>query len=47
MTGETHYHPHAWLRIPTDAAAEELRTALQKLAGEMMVELHLTDDAAS
>jgi glycine cleavage system regulatory protein len=47
MSGETLFHVHAWLRIPTDAAAEELRTALEKLAGEMMVELHLSDDAES
>jgi glycine cleavage system regulatory protein len=47
MSGETLFHVNAWLRIPTGAAAEELRTTLEKLADEMMVELVLSDDAES
>ncbi len=47
MSGETLFHVNAWLRIPSDTAAEELRTTLEKLADEMMVELSLSEGSES
>jgi glycine cleavage system regulatory protein len=41
MSGETLFHAEAWLRPPHGASADELRTALEKLADELMVELSL------
>lgn len=45
MSGETLFHVNAWLRIPSEPAVEELRTTLEKLADEMMVELVLSGEA--
>ena len=41
MSGETLFHAEAWLRPPRGASADELSTALEKLADELMVELSL------
>jgi glycine cleavage system regulatory protein len=41
MSGEALFHAEAWLRLPRDADPDELRSALEKLANEMMVELSL------
>jgi glycine cleavage system regulatory protein len=41
MSGETLFHVEAWLRLPREGDPDELRTALEKLANEMMVELSL------
>ena len=41
MSGETLFHVEASLRLPRESDPDELRTALEKLANEMMVELSL------
>ena len=41
MSGETLFHASAWLRPPRDGSADELRSALEKLADELMVEVTL------
>jgi glycine cleavage system regulatory protein len=41
MSGETLFHATAWLRPPREGSADELRSALEKLADELMVELSL------
>ena len=41
MSGETLFHVEAWLRLPREGDPDELRSALEKLANEMMVELSL------
>ncbi len=43
MSGETLFHVRAGLRVPSEASPEELRGALEKLAGELMVELTLAE----
>ena len=45
MSGETLFRARARLRLPGNAKLEELRTTLEKLAGELMVDLSL-DEAA-
>jgi glycine cleavage system regulatory protein len=41
MSGETLFHATAWLRPPHEGSADELRSALEKLADELMVEISL------
>jgi glycine cleavage system regulatory protein len=41
MSGETLFHASAWLRPPREGSADELRSALEKLADELMVEISL------
>jgi glycine cleavage system regulatory protein len=41
MSGEALFHVEAWLRLPREGDADDLRAALEKLANEMMVELSL------
>jgi hypothetical protein len=40
MSGETLFHAAAWLRLPATGDPDELRNTLEKLADELMVELH-------
>jgi glycine cleavage system regulatory protein len=47
MSGETLFHASAWLRPPRDGSADELRSALEKLADELMVELTLDAESDS
>jgi glycine cleavage system regulatory protein len=46
MSGETLFHAAAWLRLPKSADPDELRSALEKLADELMVELSLDHETA-
>jgi glycine cleavage system regulatory protein len=45
MSGETLFRARARLRLPGSVKLEELRATLEKLAGELMVDLNL-DEAA-
>ena len=43
MSGETLFRARAHLRVPAGAELEELRATLEKIAGELMVDLSLDD----
>ena len=43
MSGETLFRARARLRAPAGASVEELRSTLEKIAGELMVDLSLDD----
>jgi glycine cleavage system regulatory protein len=43
MSGETLFHVHASLRLPAETQPDELRSTLEKLADELMVEVALSD----
>jgi glycine cleavage system regulatory protein len=43
MSGETLFRARALLRVPSSVAVESLRTQLEALAGELMVDLELAD----
>jgi glycine cleavage system regulatory protein len=43
MSGETLFRARARLRAPAGTPVEELRTTLEKIAGELMVDLNLDD----
>lgn len=45
MSGETLFHAEAWLRLPREGDPDELRSALEKLADELMVELSLEHES--
>jgi glycine cleavage system regulatory protein len=46
MSGETLFHAEAWLRLPRAGDPDELRSALEKLADELMVELSLEHETS-
>lgn len=46
MSGETLFHVRAVLRVPGGARNDDLRAALEKLAGELMVDLTLAEPDA-
>ena len=46
MSGETLFHAEAWLRLPPEGDPDELRSALEKLADELMVELSLDHETS-
>lgn len=43
MSGETLFRAAAQLRVPATTSLEELRATLEKIAGELMVDLNLDD----
>lgn len=43
MSGELLFHAHATLRVPASVTVDEVRTMLEALAAEMMVDLSLED----
>ncbi len=45
MSGETLFRARAKLRVPASAELEELRATLEKIAGELMVDLSLDEQA--
>jgi glycine cleavage system regulatory protein len=45
MSGETLFRARAHLRVPASAELEELRATLEKIAGELMVDLNLDEQA--
>src|SRR5262245_708139 len=47
MSGETLFRARARLRVPGSVRQDELRATLEKLAGELMVDLSLDDGAGS
>jgi glycine cleavage system regulatory protein len=46
MSGEALFHAHATVRIPETTTADQLRTVLEALAGELMVDLTLGEQDA-
>lgn len=47
MSGETLFRARAHLRVPADASLDELRATLEKIAGELMVDLTLDERGRS
>ena len=47
FSGELMFKASAHLRVPLDVATDELRTALEALANELMVDVNLEEDAGS
>jgi glycine cleavage system regulatory protein len=46
MSGETLFRARVTLGIPADVTIDQLRSALEALAGELMVDLEFNDDSA-